>query len=158
MNISAEITKAMRAKDAARLDVLRAVKAAFQKEELKKAVALVPGGDEKRTEVPLSESEQLNILKTLIKQRLEAVVMFRNGGRNDLANKDEAQIVVLKEFLPPPVTLEELTAAVVTAIAETGASTPKQQGLVMKAIMAKFGDRPVDGKEAAKLVSEKLRG
>ena len=142
--ISADITAAMKAKDAARLDALRAAKTAITLRE-------VDSGK------PLSDADAAKVLEVLIKQRKEAVELFRKGGRDELAAKDEAQIAVLESYLPKGLSRDELLAIVGDAIAETGAKEPKQQGIVMKAVMAKLAGRRADGKEIAQIVAEKLK-
>jgi uncharacterized protein YqeY len=143
--IAADITAAMKQKDAARLDALRAAKAALMKAEVD-------------TGKPQGDPEATKILEMLIKQRKEAVELFRKGGREELAAKDEAQIAVLEAYLPKALSRDELAAVIDAAIAETGAKEPKQQGLVMKAVMAKLAGKRFDGKEVSGLVSEKLKG
>jgi uncharacterized protein YqeY len=143
--ISGDIGAAMKAKDAARLDALRAAKTALTLREVE------AGG-------PLADAEAAKVLETLVKQRREAIELFLKGGRPELAAKDQAQIAVLESYLPRAPSREELVAAVDAAIAETGAREPKQQGIVMKAVMAKLAGRRADGKEVAALVAERLRG
>lgn len=142
--IAADITAAMKAKEAGKLDALRGAKAALQLKEV----------EAKR---PLADAEAAKVIETLIKQRREAVEMFEKGGRQELAEKDRAQIAVLESYLPQGLSKAELEAAVASAVAETGAREPKQQGLVMKAVMAKLAGARVDGKEVAALVAAKLR-
>jgi uncharacterized protein YqeY len=142
--ISADIGAAMKAKDAPRLDALRGAKSALTLREVEAGKAL-------------SDADAAKVLETLIKQRREAVEMFRKGGREDLAAADEAQIAVLQAYLPAAVPRDRLLAIVEDAIAETAAKEPKHQGLVMKAVMAKLAGQRVDGKEVAQIVSERLR-
>lgn len=142
--INADIGPAMKQKDALRLDALRAAKSALMNKEI---------ADGK----PLSEGDAAKVVEMLIKQRKEAVELYRKGNREELATKDEAQIAVLEAYLPKALGRDELAAIVDEAIAETGAKEPKQQGVVMKAVMAKLGGRRVDGKEVAGIVSEKLK-
>jgi len=142
--IAADITAAMKAKEAAKLEALRGAKSALQLKEIEAAR-------------PLTDAEAAKILETLIKQRKEAVEMFEKGGRQELADKDKGQIVVLESYLPKGVTREALEAAVAAAVAETNATEPKHQGAVMKAVMAKLAGARVDGKEVAALVSAKLK-
>ncbi len=142
--IGADIGAAMKQKDAARLDALRAAKTALTLKE-------VEAGK------PLDDAAAGKVIEILIKQRKEAVEMFRKGGREELAKKDEAQIAVLESYLPKGLGREELLAIVDAAIAETGAREPKQQGVVMKAVMAKLAGQRADGKEVSGLVAERLR-
>jgi uncharacterized protein len=142
--INTDITAAMKSKDAARLDALRGAKTALMNKEIEAGKAL-------------TDADAGKILEMLIKQRKEAVEMFRKGGREELAAKDEAQIAVLEAYLPKGLSREDLEKVVTDAIAETAAKEPKHQGIVMKAVMAKLAGQRVDGKEVSQLVSEKLR-
>ncbi len=142
--IAADILAAMKTKDAPRLDALRAAKTALTNREIEAGKAL-------------ADAEAAKVLETLIKQRREAVELYRKGGRNELAAKDEAQIAVLEGYLPKGLSREELLAAIDAAIGETAAKEPKHQGLVMKAVMAKLAGKRVDGREVAQIVSERLR-
>ena len=143
--ISAELTAAMRAKDAVRLGTLRMAKAALMNREVERGRALDDG-------------ESLQVIAALIKQRRDSVEQFRGGGREDLAAKEEAEIAVLEAYLPPPVNATELDAIVDAAIAETGASTPKDMGRVMKAALTRLAGRTADGKTVSELVKTKLAG
>ena len=138
--IQQDLVAAMRSKDEPRLSVLRMTKTAIRNREV-----------EKRK--PLDEAECQQVFSTLIKQRRDSVEQFRKGGREDLATKEESEIVILEAYLPAPVAEPELDAAIDAALAETGAASPKQMGAVMKAVMARLAGRRVDGK----LVSEKVR-
>ena len=135
--------EAMRAKDEARLGTVRMVKAALKKHEI----------DSMK---PLDEAIELQIMNTLIKQRRESADLFRKGGREELAAKEEAEIEVIESYLPAAPTSDELENAVLTAIAETGANSPKQMGTVMKAAQAKLAGKRVDGKALSELVKQKL--
>jgi uncharacterized protein YqeY len=143
--ISADIGAAMKAKDAARLDALRAAKTAITLKE-------VEAGK------PLADPDAAKVIETLVKQRKDAIELFQKGGRDELADKDRAQIAVLESYLPKPPTREELLAAIDAAIAETGVKDQKQQGLVIKTVMGKLAGRRVDGKEVAQMIGAKLRG
>lgn len=123
-----------------RLSVLRMMKAALRNREI-----------EKRK--PLDESECHQVFGTLIKQRRDSVEQFRKGGREDLAAKEEAEIRIVEQYLPAPAGEAEVDAAIDAALAETGASSAKQMGAVMKAVMARLAGRRVDGK----LVSDRVR-
>jgi len=142
--ISADITAAMKAKDAARLDALRLAKTELTKREIEAGK-------------PLPDADAAKVLEMLIKQRREAIELFRKGGREELAAKDAGQLAVLEEYLPKGLTRDEIAAAVAAAIAETGATEPRQQGIVMKAVMARLAGQRFDGKEVASLVSAQLR-
>jgi hypothetical protein len=138
--IEKDLVAAMKAQEALRLSVLRMIKAALmnKKVELGK---------------PVDDPEALAVLHTLAKQRHESVQAFRQGGRNDLADKEQAEIKIVEAYLPAAASDEELDAAVASALAETGAATAKDFGKAMKAAMAKLAGKNADGKR----VSEKLR-
>lgn len=138
--IQHEISESMRKKAELRLSVLRMMKTAIRNREV-----------EKRK--PLDEGECQQVLSTLIKQRRDSIEQFRKGNREDLASKEEAEIGVIEGFLPAPAGEVDIDAAVDAALAETGATTAKQMGAVMKAAMARLAGRRVDGKA----VSEKVR-
>ena len=133
----------MKAKDEARLGTVRMVKAALQKQEI----------DSMK---PLDETVELQVMNTLIKQRRESADLFRKGGREELAAKEEAEIKVIEGYLPAAPSAAELEDAVGAAIAETGANSPKQMGIVMKAAQAKLAGKRVDGKALSELVKQKL--
>jgi uncharacterized protein len=138
--LTADIAAAMKARDAARLSALRMLKAALMNKGVEKNRALEAG-------------EELQVVSTLVKQRRDSIEQFTKGGRDDLAQKERAEIGILETYLPPSVTVEEIDQAVAQAIAETGASGPKDIGKVMKAVMPQFGGKTVDGK----IVNERVR-
>jgi uncharacterized protein YqeY len=141
--ISEDIAAAMRAKDQGRLAALRMAKAALMNREVAKGAAL-------------DEGESQQVISSLIKQRRDSIEQFRKGGRDDLADREAAEIVTLEAYLPPPVDPAEVEKAVDEAIAETGASTAKDLGRVMKSVMPKLAGRAVDGKTVNELVRRKL--
>jgi uncharacterized protein YqeY len=141
--IQKDITGAMKARDEARLSALRMVKTALKKQEI----------DGMK---PLDENAEMAIMNTLLKQRREAADAFRKGSREELAVKEEAEIKIIESYLPATPTSEELQAAVTAAIAETGATSAKQMGIVMKAAQAKLAGKRVDGKALSELVKAKL--
>ncbi|MBZ5552937.1 MAG: GatB/YqeY domain-containing protein [Acidobacteriia bacterium] len=141
--IQKDIQDAMRAKDSLRLDALRMMKSAVKNKEVEKIK-------------PLDENECLQVFATLIKQRKDSIEQFTKGGRLDLAAKEAAEIKVIEEYMPAAATAEEVEKAVAEAIAETGASSIKDMGGVMKAAMAKFTGKPVDGKVVSELVRRRL--
>jgi uncharacterized protein YqeY len=143
--ISRDITEAMKAKDPARLSALRMVKAALMNGEVAKGRAL-------------DEAEAQQVLASLIKQRRDSIEQFGNAGRQDLVDKETAEVGVLERYAPPSATAAELEQAVIAAIAETGATTPKDMGRVMKAVMAALAGKSVDGKAINELVRKKLAG
>jgi uncharacterized protein YqeY len=143
--ISAELTAAMRARDLVRLATLRMAKAALTNREVERGRAL-------------DDAESLQVIAALIKQRRDSIEQFRAGGREDLASKEEAELAVLEAYLPPPVDPAELDRLVTDALTETGATSPKDMGRVMKAAMARLAGRNVDGKALSELVKSKLAG
>lgn len=138
--IQSDITGAMRAKEELRLSVLRMMKTALKNREI-----------EKRK--PLTDAEAEQALGTLIKQRRDSAEQFRRGGREELAIKEESEIVIIEKYLPAFASETEVDAAITEAIAETGASSPKQMGLVMKTVTAKLAGKRIDGR----VVSEKVK-
>ena len=132
---------AMKAKDEARLGTLRVMKTALKKHEV----------DSMK---PLDEPTEMQILNMMIKQRREAADMFRKGNREELATKEESELAMIEAYLPSAPTEEELDRAVADAISETGASSAKDMGKVMKAAQAKLAGKRVDGK----VLSERVKG
>ncbi len=141
--VEKDLVAALKAQEALKLSVLRMMKAALmnKKVELGKAV---------------DDPEAVAVLRTLAKQRRESVEAFRKGGRDDLADKEEAEIKIVEAYLPAAASEEEIDAAVAAAIAETGASTAKDLGKAMKAAMAKLADKNADGKRVSEKVRAKL--
>ena len=144
--IVVDMTAAMKAKDANRLSPLRMAKAAVMNEENKRGIGTV-----------LTDEEVTKILNSLVKQRKDSIEQFTANGRADLAEKEQAELAVLEEYLPQAATAEEITAAVADAIAETGANSMKEMGLVMKAAQAKLAGKTVDGKLVSETVKAKLQ-
>lgn len=142
--ITADMTAAMRAKESTRLGTLRMAKAALMNREVERGRGL-------------DDTESQQVIASLIKQRRDSIEQFRKGGREELAQKEEAEIAVLETYLPPPVGEAEIAAAVERAVAETGATSAKDMGRVMKAVMASFGTT-VDGKVVSDLVRRRLTG
>ena len=141
--VNADITAAMKAKDAARLSALRMMKAAIMNKGVEK------GRD-------LEDAEVLQVLASLVKQRRDSIEQFSKAGRTDLVDKETAEIAVLEEYLPPAASADEIDAAVAEAIAETGATSPKDMGKVMKAVMPKLAGKNADGKAVNEAVRRKL--
>jgi uncharacterized protein YqeY len=104
----------------------------------------------------LEDAQVVQVLLTLIKQRKDSVEQFTKGGRLDLADKEAAEIKVIEQYLPAAVTDEEIAAIVEAVMAETGAASVKDMGKVMKACMARFSGRPVDGSKVSELVKSRL--
>ena len=138
--IIADITAAMRAKDAGRLSTLRMVKANLMNRKIEK------GGQ-------LTDEEVTKALQSLVKQRRDSIEQFTKGGRVDLADKEQAEIAVLEAYQPASASDEEIATAVKAAVTETGATTAKDMGKVMKAAMAGLAGKTVDGKK----VNEEVR-
>jgi hypothetical protein len=141
--VNAAITDAMRKREAARLSALRMLKAAFMNREVEKGRAL-------------RDDEAQQVVSSLVKQRKDSIEQFLKGGRNDLAAKETAEMAVLEAYLPPSADPAAVEQAVVEAIAETGAASPKEMGRVMKAVMEKLAGQNVDGKAVNELVRRKL--
>jgi uncharacterized protein YqeY len=138
--IQTDMVAAMRAKEEMKLNAIRMIKTALKKHEV----------DSMK---PLDEATELQILGTLIKQRREAADMFRKGDRAELADKEEAELKLIESYMPAAPSDQEIEDAIAAAIAETGATSAKQMGLVMKAAQAKLAGKRVDGKA----LSEKVR-
>jgi uncharacterized protein YqeY len=143
--ISGDLSAAMKARDQARLAPLRMAKAALMNKEVEKGR-------------PLDDAEAQQVVASLIKQRRDSIDQFTKGGRADLAEKEAAEIAVLEGYLPPPPDTRAIEAAVDAAIAETGASSAKDLGRVMKAAMGRLAGRAVDGKTVNELVRKRLGG
>ena len=141
--IQKDIVAAMRAKEELRLSVLRMVKSAIQLKEVEK----------KR---PLDEPESIQLLQTLFKQRKESIEQFAKGGRQDLVDKENKELLVLAAYLPAGASLAEMDDAINNAIAATGATSMKQMGGVVKAAKDALTGKAVDGKALSDRVREKL--
>jgi uncharacterized protein YqeY len=125
------------------MDVIRMIKAAV----LNKEVEL------KRD---LDDAEMSRVMTTLVKQRRESVEQFEKAQRAELAEKERREIEIIEAYLPKPLTPQELEALVVSVISETGASSMKDMGQIMKAVMARVAGQPLDGKHVSDLVKNKL--
>jgi uncharacterized protein len=141
--IQKDITAAMKAREEDRLGALRMIKTALQKQQI----------DSMK---PLDEIAEMQVMNMLLKQRREAADLFRKGDRAELAAKEEAEARIVESYLPSAPTAEELDRAVAEAIAESGATSQKQMGAVMKAAQAKLAGKRVDGKALSELVKTKL--
>lgn len=142
--IQKDMTGAMKARAEDRLSALRLIKTALKKHEV----------DAMK---PLDEKTELQVLNTLIKQRREAADMFRKGGRPEQAEKEEAELRLIESYMPAQAGEEEIDAAVAAALAETGATSAKQMGMVMKAAQARLAGRRVDGKALSDKVRARLQ-
>jgi uncharacterized protein YqeY len=143
--LGAAIAEAMRRQDRVRLDALRMLKAALMNRAVEKGRGL-----------DAAESQQ--VVSSLVKQRRDAIEQFLKGSRQDLADKEAAEIAVLEAYLPPPADPALVEKAVAEAIAETGAASPKDVGRVMKAVMPKLAGQSVDGKAVNEIVRKRLAG
>jgi uncharacterized protein YqeY len=145
--IQKDITTAMKARDEARLSTLRMVKSALKNREVEKMA-------------PLDDKESQQVLSTLIKQRKDSVEQFTKGGRQEMADKEAAEIVLIESYLPKAAGEAEIAAGVKDVIAEMGSPTMKDMGTVMKNAMAKFAAQGmrVDGKLVSDAVKKELAG
>jgi uncharacterized protein YqeY len=142
--VQQDMTAAMKARQEARLSALRMLKAALMKYKVD-------------SPKPLDEAAEMQILKSLIKQRTEAADMFRQAGRAEQAEKEETERALLETYLPAGASEEEIESAIREAMAETGVTSLKQMGVVMKATQAKLKGKTVDGKALSEQVRSKLQ-
>jgi len=142
--LAKDIVTAMKARDEETLSTVRMMKSALQKAHVD------------ATPKELDDAADQQILKILVKQRTDAAEMFRKGGREDSALKEESQRKIIERYLPAAATDEDMTAAVEAAVAETGATEAKQMGLVMKAAQAKLAGKTIDGKVLSEKVKARL--
>ncbi len=138
--IQKDMVAAMKAKEEARLSAIRMIKAALKKHEV----------DSMK---PLDAESEMRVLQTLVKQRRDSIDMFRQGGREDLAAKEEAELAIVQSYMPAAATEAEMAAAIEAAVAQTGASSMKDMGTVMKAARDQLAGRTIDGK----LLSDKVK-
>ena len=143
--INSDMTAAMKAKDAARTSTLRMLKAAIVNRQIEK------GGE-------LDEEELMKLLRSQVKQRRDSVAQYEKGGRQDLVDKETAEIAVIEGYLPQAASSEEIDKAVAEAIAETGATSIKEMGAVMKAVMPRLAGRNADGRAVSETVKARLSG
>ncbi len=141
--VNAEIAAAMKSKDSARLSALRMLKAAIMNKGIEKSH-------------DLDDAEVLQVVSSLVKQRRDSIEQFSKAGRNDLVEKETAEIKVLDEYLPPAASAAEIDAAVADAIAETGVTSVKDMGKVMKAVMPRLAGKNADGRAVNEAVRRKL--
>jgi len=142
--VQKDMVEAMKARAEERLSSLRMMKAALKKHEV----------DAMK---PLDEAAEMQVLKSLVKQRTEAAEMFRKGGREELAAKEESERKLIESYLPAGATEAEIEAAINAALAETGVTSLKQMGVVMKATQAKLTGKTVDGKALSEKVRSRLQ-
>ena len=140
-----DLVAAMKAKEELKLGAIRMIKTALQK-----ALSVDPSK-------PLGEAAEQQLLKSLVKQRIDSAEMFRKGGREELAAREDAEKLIIESYLPASASEEEMSAAVEAAIAETGATTAKQMGLVIKAATARLAGKTVDGRVLSEKVKARLQ-
>ena len=143
--IISDITAAMKAKDAERLSTLRMVKANLMNRKIEK-------GSE------LSDEEVQKALQSLLKQRKDSIEQYEKAGREDLAAKEAAEVTIIEAYLPAAATHEEIEKAVADAVTQTGASSMKDMGTVMKAALENLAGKNADGKAVSEAVKAKLNG
>jgi uncharacterized protein YqeY len=141
--IQKDLVEAMRAKDELRLSVLRGIKSAIQYKETEKIRAL-------------DETESIQILQTLVKQRKESIDQFTKGNRQELAEKETKELAIIESYLPAGASEAEMDAAITKAISESGANSMKQMGAVVKAAKAALEGKTVDGKVLSDRVRDRL--
>ncbi len=141
--IQTHLADAMRSKDSLRLSTLRMMKTAVKNKEIEKMKTL-------------DEGEVIAVFNTLVKQRKDSVEQFRKGGREELAQKEEAEIKIIEEYLPAAASEDDIRRAVEEAILETGAASMKDMGKAIKAAMARLAGKSADGGRVSQLVKEKL--
>ena len=142
--VQKDMVAAMKSRAGARLSALRMIKAALMKLKVD-------------SPKPLDEAAEMQVLKSLVKQRIEAAEAFRNAGREEQAQKEEAERTLIESYLPAAASGEEMDAAIGAALAETGATALKQMGVVMKAVQAKLAGKTVDGKTLSDKVRSRLQ-
>ena len=138
-----DMVSAMKSRDESRLSALRMMKAALMKLKVD-------------SPKPVDEAAEMQVLKSLMKQRTEAADMFRKGGRPEQADKEEAERALIESYLPAGANEADLENAIAAALSETGATSLKQMGLVMKAAQAKLAGKTVDGKALSDKVRSRL--
>ena len=143
--IISDMTASMKAQDAPRTSTLRMVKAAMQNRQIEK------GGE-------LNDEDMTKLLNSLVKQRRDSVEQYEKGGRQDLADKEKAEIEVIEAYLPQAASRDEIEAVVTAAVAATGASSMKDMGKVMKAVQTALAGKNADGRTVSEIVKSKLGG
>jgi uncharacterized protein len=143
--VNEDLKAAMKSKDSERLSTLRMVKAALKNREIDKMGAI-------------TDEEAIKTLQSLVKQRRDSIEQYQRAGRIDLAEKEAAEIRTIEEYLPAALDETAIARVVEETIAETGASSMKEMGAVMKAVMAKLAGQTVDGKAVNQIVKSKLGG
>jgi uncharacterized protein YqeY len=141
--IVSDLTSAMKSQDAQRTSTLRMVKAAMMNRKIEK------GSD-------LTDDDVQKLLRSLVKQRRDSIEQYEKAGRQELVDKEAAEIAVIETYLPQAASAEEIEQAVLAAIAETGATSMKDMGKVMKAAQAALAGKNADGKQVSEIVKSKL--
>ena len=141
--IVSDLTAAMKAQDAARTSTLRMVKAAMMNRQIEKGAEL-------------DDDDMQKLLRSLVKQRRDSIEQYEKAGRQELVDKETAEIAVIETYLPAAASQEEIERAVAAAIAETGASSMKDMGKVMKAVQAALAGKNADGRLVSEIVKAKL--
>lgn len=141
--INQDLSAAMKAKEAERLSTLRMVKTALKNREIEKMA-------------PLDDAESIKVMQSLVKQRRDSAEQYRQAGREELAAKEEAEIKVIEEYLPAALDEATLERIVNETLAEIGATSARDMGRAMKAVMARLAGQAVDGKAVNQLVKAKL--
>jgi uncharacterized protein len=142
--LTEDLKLAMKARDQLRMDVIRMIKAAVLNKEVE-------------MKKDLDDAEMSRIMTTMIKQRKESVEQYERGNRAELAAKERQEISIIESYLPKALSADELARIVEAVIRETGASSLKDMGGVMKAVMSRVAGQPVDGKHVSELVRSKLQ-
>ena len=142
--LSEDLKLAMKARDQLRMDVIRMIKAAVLNKEVE-------------MKKDLDDADMSRIMTTMIKQRKESVEQYEKGQRAELAAKERQEISIIESYLPKALSADELERIVESAIGETGATSAKEMGTVMKAVMTRLAGQPVDGKQVSDLVRSKLK-
>jgi hypothetical protein len=141
--VNADIAAAMKAREATRLSALRMLKAAIMNKGIEKSH-------------DLDDAEVLQVVSSLVKQRRDSIEQFSKAGRSDLVDKETAEINILEEYLPPAASAADIDAAIAEAVAETNATSVKDMGKVMKAVMPKLAGKNADGRAVNDAVRRKL--
>jgi uncharacterized protein YqeY len=141
--IQSDIADAMRTRETLKLGVLRMMKTAVRNKEIEKMK-------------PLEEAEVLAVFSSLVKQRKDSIEQFRKGGREELARKEEAEILVIEQYLPASASEDDIRKAIEDAVSETGATSAKDMGTVIKTARAKLAGKTVDGARVSQMVKERL--
>lgn len=141
--LSDDLKTAMKARDQLRMDVIRMIKAALLNKEIE-------------LKKNLDDAEMSKVMTTMLKQRRESIEQYQKAKRDDLAAKEIKEIAIIEGYLPKAASTEDITQAIDAAVKETGASSMKDMGNLMKAVMVKLAGQTVDGKQVSELVKSRL--